>query len=86
MENSTKVYCGKGKTFGQYNKLSLNLCVDDFMTHIQIGANGKRYIRLVASTMKNVDKYGNTHTVEVDTWKKPEQPAPEAEGVTVIPF
>lgn len=31
--------------------------------------SGKQYIKLKVGARREVDQYGNTHSVEVDTWK-----------------
>jgi hypothetical protein len=78
---SEKIYCGRGKRFGKYGTVSINICVDDIpKEHITKASNGKRYVRLNVDEKKEADPYGNTHTVSVDTWKpdkdKAQPPAP----------
>ena len=68
---SEKIYCGNGKK-GQYS-VKMNICLDDVPAEwIKTGKNGKRYIRLELNERKNIDQYGNTHGVSVDTWVKSE--------------
>lgn len=62
-----KIYCGKGKK-GNYS-IKLSLCISDLEHHITSSTNGKSYVRLEVSEMRQADKWGNTHTVTVDTWK-----------------
>ena len=75
---SDKIYCGRGKRFGKYNTISINICVDDIpKEHITTSTtNGKRYVRLNVDEKKEADPYGNTHTVSVDTWKPDKDRAP----------
>jgi len=76
---SEKIYCGRGKRFGKYGTVSINICVDDIpKEHITKASNGKRYVRLNVDEKKEADPYGYTHTVSVDTWKpdKDKPPAP----------
>jgi hypothetical protein len=75
---SDKIYCGRGKRFGKYNTISINICVDDIpKEHITTSTtNGKRYVRLNVDEKKEADPYGNTHTVSVDTWKPDKDKAP----------
>jgi hypothetical protein len=66
MEN--KIYCGRAKTVNQ--GLKLNICLDDIpQEHITTSKNGKRYVKLDAWPLHQVDERGNTHSVKVDTWK-----------------
>ena len=65
-----KIYCGSGKKSQQYDIINLNICVSDIpKEHIQDGGNGKKYVRLNVSAKREADKYGNTHSISVDTWK-----------------
>ena len=76
---SNKIFCGRGKRFGQYNAISLSICLDDLpKEHITTGKNGKRYIKLNVNEKREPDEWGNTHSVEVDTWK-PDQARPTGE-------
>lgn len=73
---SNKIFCGRGKRFGQYNAISLSICLDDLpKEHITTGKNGKRYIKLNVNEKREPDEWGNTHSVEVDTWKPDQAPA-----------
>jgi hypothetical protein len=78
---SEKIYCGRGKKVGQYGTIAVSICIDDIPEeHITKAlVNGKRYLNLNISEKRDVDQYGFTHSVAVDTWK-PEakaQPAPQ---------
>jgi len=68
--NNDKIYCGKGRAFGNYGQVGLSICIDDIPTeYIDTGKNGKRYVRVNVSAKKEKDKYGYTHAVTVDTWR-----------------
>jgi hypothetical protein len=75
---SEKIYCGRGKRFGNYGTISINICVDDipkeFIT--KSNTNGKRYVKLNVDERREADPYGNTHTVSVDTWRPNTASAP----------
>ena len=76
---SNKIFCGRGKRFGQYNAISLSICLDDLPSeYITTGKNGKRYIKLNVNEKREADEWGNTHSVEVDTWKPDNRPAQQA--------
>lgn len=72
MENTTKIYCGSGKTrSGQYGEFyGISICLDDIPNeHITNHQNGKRYAKLTVSKKKDTDQFGNDLSVVVDTWK-----------------
>jgi hypothetical protein len=64
---SEKIYCGKGKASKYGIKLSINLT--DLPREHMNEFNGKMYINIEVTEMREPDKYGKTHTVTVDTWK-----------------
>jgi hypothetical protein len=77
---SEKIYIGRGKKVGQYGTIAVSICIDDIPDkHITKASNGKRYLNLNISEKREVDQYGYTHTVSVDTWKpdKDKAPAPQ---------
>lgn len=76
---SNKLFCGRGKAFGQYGSIALSICLDDLPEeHITTGKNGKRYIKINVNEKREADEWGNTHSVEVDTWKPDARPAQQA--------
>jgi hypothetical protein len=65
-----KIFCGSGKAFGQYGQIGINICFEDIpQEYIKSSTNGKRYIKLKVCSRKTPDRDGNTHYIEVDTWK-----------------
>ena len=66
-----KIYVGSGKEFGQYGDVNIDICLSDLPAEWRKKSekNGKIYIRLTVSKKKEVDKYGKTHSVSVNTWK-----------------
>lgn len=73
---SNKIYCGRGKRFGQYNTISVSICLDDIpIEYITTSKNGKRYVKVNVNEKREADDWGNTHSVEVDTWKPDARPA-----------
>ena len=77
---SDKIYCGNGKNFTFPDGGSvLNVMIDvDALAHNfkQCGfttEQGKRKMRIKIHENWEPDRYGNTHSVTVDTWK-PEAP------------
>ena len=73
-----KIYCGRGKTFGQYGTISVSICLDDIPAEYitKSDKNGKRYVKINVDAKREADDYGNTHTVTVDTWKPTGRSAP----------
>ncbi|OGZ04953.1 MAG: hypothetical protein A2845_04435 [Candidatus Lloydbacteria bacterium RIFCSPHIGHO2_01_FULL_49_22] len=73
-----KIYVGKGKVVGQYGNISFSVELDALQPHA-FEYNGKRYVKLIMSQMRQPDQYGKTHTVQIDTWK-PDQNAAKPEA------
>lgn len=76
-----KFYAGRGKTevnkFGN-NECKINICLEDIPEAAKFKAtNGKHYVNLTISKLKQPDDRGNTHSVQ--GWHKDEdyQPAPQ---------
>lgn len=76
----SKIYCGNGKEKRFDNGgsiIEVLLDVDDlaknFKEHGFTTGQGKRKIRVKVCQGREVDQYGNTHYVEIDTWKPNQQ-------------
>lgn len=68
------IYCGSGKEKKFDNEilsLSINLSelLAQFLEHGFTTEAGKKIIKLKVGRRRDVGKYGETHTVEIDTWK-----------------
>ena len=86
-----RFYCGSAKArdtqYGEQLTVSVDLteCTRLFADYGYITKDGKKhYITLKINRRREVGKYGETHTVEVDTWKPeqkqtPPQSKPETE-------
>ena len=74
MEKQTRIFCGSGKKADKYDIINISLCLSklpkEFITK---GTDGREYIKLKISAMREPDKYGNTHSVEINTWKPEEK-------------
>ena len=88
---SEKIYCGSGKlgNYGLRISIDLNKITEDHVTE----KNGSRYVNLDVNERRNgADKYGNTHSVSVNTWKpnkaqeQRQEPQQEATGTDDLPF
>lgn len=69
MSVTGRLYCGRGKA-GKYG-INLDICLDDIPAeHITMSSkNRKRYVKLKVNASREPDDRGNTHYIEVDTWK-----------------
>lgn len=71
-QRQEKIYCGKAvERTSQWGPFfSVNLCLTEIPEeHVRTLDNGKRYVNLRITEMRQPDDRGNTHTVLVDTWK-----------------
>jgi hypothetical protein len=59
---SEKTYVGKGKVVGKFGDLRISI------RHGEVKPNDAGYVNLIVSEMKEADKFGNTHTVYIDTF------------------
>lgn len=65
-----KIWVGKGKEWGQYGQLTINICLSDIpKEHITKTEKGKSYASFDIGKMKQADEYGKTHSVIVNTFK-----------------
>lgn len=81
-----KIYVGSGTEKFDGNLVSASICLTDLpVEHIQTAKNGKKYINLNVQKKKEVDQYGKTHYVAVDTWK-PEAKKEVADSSGDLPF
>ena len=60
-----KIYVGNAKRFGDYGQIKVSFKLADVQQYV----NDKGYVNLVIAERKEVGKYGETHTVTIDTWK-----------------
>jgi hypothetical protein len=78
-----KIFCGNGKEKFDGDMISVTLNVDElaksFKDYGFTTDAGKRMIKVNVCKGRNVDQYGNTHYVTIDTWK----PTPQGTTATV---
>lgn len=69
-----KIYCGSAKTittqYGNIYKISFN---KDDIKKLQENLSEKGWVNLNMIERKEVGKYGETHSISVDTWQPKEQ-------------
>ncbi len=67
-QNSERIYVGRGKRFGIFGQISFTINLETVSCHA-FEYEGKTYVKLILSEMRQPDKFGKTHSVQVDTWK-----------------
>jgi hypothetical protein len=84
---SERIYCGNGKEKRFQDGGSIVTITVDIDTLLREFPNygfttdaGKRKIRLKVGQRREVDQYGNSHLVEVDTWKPDKAQGGTAQG------
>ena len=80
---SDKIYCGNGKekTFQDGGSiisvmLDLDTLEREFANYGFTTDQKKRKIRINVGKRREVDQYGNTHLISIDTWKPAQQGHP----------
>lgn len=76
-ERQKDIYIGNGKEKERKTGekfLVCSICMEDIKDipeeHIKVGSNGKHYVQIVINRKRDgEDKWGNTHSVKVDTFK-----------------
>jgi broad-specificity NMP kinase len=67
---SEKIYCGSAKQietqYGQMMKVSMSRAD---VEKLQANLNEKGYVNLKIQERQSADKFGNTHSVLIDTWQ-----------------
>jgi outer membrane protein assembly factor BamA len=67
---SDKIYCGNAKAietkYGEIMKVSFSR---SDIEKLNQNLNEKGYVNLNITERREADKYGNTHSVVIDTWK-----------------
>jgi hypothetical protein len=78
----------KEKTFASGGSiLNLGFKVSDLVEFAQLHANDRGYLNLCVQSRREVGKFGDTHSVTLDTWvAKPKDGGPSAVDTSDIPF
>ena len=77
-KNYIKVGNGVEKFDGNLVETTINLSKLKDSEHI-FEFNGDKYIKLKVAKKREVDEYGKTHYVEVDTWKPEKKTSEETD-------
>jgi hypothetical protein len=79
-----KIYIGNGKEkelkYGPVITLTIDVdsIVREYGNHGFCTDQGKKKVRLQVASRREPDQYGNTHSVELDTWHPNDYQPPEA--------
>jgi len=88
MQKKEKIYVGSGVEKFDGDLIQQSICLTDIKNNARdyiFEYDGKQYIKLKTVKKREVDQYGKTHYVEVDTWK-PEQKKQEVHQDDDLPF
>ena len=83
--SNEKIYCGSGLEKFEGNLVEITVCLSDLPKEHIFEYNSKKYIKLKVQKKKEVDKFGKTHSVQVNTWK-PEKKEDNFNDVNDLPF
>ena len=67
-----KIYVGSGKKAKDYDIVNISICLDDKLKEHIYEYKGKKYINLTVAAKKEVDQYGKSHYVAINTFKPDE--------------
>ena len=72
MTNDETIYCGSGKSNDE-RFVNISVCLSDIPKEHVFEYSGKKYVKLTVVKKHEEDKYGKTHFVKINTWKKAEE-------------
>ena len=65
-----KIYCGSGKAHTTYDIVNIDVCIEKIPKEfISQDKNGNSWLKLTVSKKKEIDQYGKSHAVTVNTLK-----------------
>ena len=67
--SNEKIYCGSGTEKFDGNLIEITINLSDLPRKHMFEYNEKKYIKLKVQKKREADKFGKTHSVEVNTWK-----------------
>ena len=73
MQKEEKIYVGSGKKVKDYDLVNISICLDDKIKPYIYEYKGKKYINLSVGAKKEVDQYGKSHYVAINTYKPDEK-------------
>ena len=82
MADERKIYCGSGRIVNAW-KRGISICLEDIPQEWKKqGKNGKTYVNLEVSDLKEPNKWGKTVSVEVNQWTPGQTQSTKASGLT----
>ena len=83
-DSKEKIYVGSGKSKFDGDQVAISVCLSDLPKDWKFEYNNKEYVKLIVQKKREVDQYGKTHYVAIDTFK-PEAKS-EAKSEDEVPF
>jgi len=68
-----KIYVGSGKGKFDGNLVECSICLTDLPKEFIYEYQGKKYINLKVQKKKEIDKFGKSHSILVNTYKPEKQ-------------
>ena len=68
-DSKEKIYVGSGKEMFDGDQVSISICLSDVPKDWMFEYNDKKYVKLLVQKKREVDQYGKTHYVAIDTFK-----------------
>lgn len=84
-EKEPRIYVGSGKKSDKYDMVNISVCLTDLPREHIFEYNNKKYIKLTVAAKKEVDKWGKTHSVSIDTYKPEKKESAGADIEKAIP-
>jgi len=69
-EQKDKIYVGSGKSKFDGDQVAVSVCLSDLPKEFIFEYNDKKYVKLIVQKKREVDQYGKTHYVAIDTFKQ----------------
>ena len=80
-EVKDKIYVGSGKEKFDGDQVSVSVCLSDLPKDWIFEYNNKKYVKLIVQKKREVDQYGKTHYVAIDTFKPEAKVETEDDGL-----
>tara|TARA_R110002126_G_scaffold2643_3_gene14877 strand:- start:1113 stop:1364 length:252 start_codon:yes stop_codon:yes gene_type:complete len=68
-DSKEKIYVGSGKSKFDGDQVAVSVCLSDLPKEWIFEYNDKKYVKLLVQKKREVDQYGKTHYVAIDTFK-----------------
>jgi len=68
--SNEKIYLGSGKKAKDFDIVNITVCLSKIPKESIYEYNGEKYVNLSVSAKKEVDQYGKSHSVALNTFEK----------------